>query len=623
MELFRGYIVTNGKASMQKFKDADLLTLDDVRDADSYAGVLGSQTILIDIDDGDQAETLMNIVEEKQLNCLVLQTSRGKHFYFKNTGINTNGVHKRLACGLVADIKCGTKASYGVLKKDGEERFVEWEPEFEGEFDELPKWLEPVSGAKDFNDLAEGDGRNQSLFTYILTLQSEGYTKEETRETIRVINDFVLKEPLDQGELETILRDDAFSKEVFYQKNTFLFDKFAQFLCTQSNIIKINGQLHVYKDGVYVPGKNEIESAMISYIPNLKKAQRSEVMDYLYLIVRENTEVADARYIPFKNGIYDIVEDELLPFSPGIVVTNKTPYDYNPGAYNELMDTTLNKMSCGDADIRAVMEECAGYCLYRRNELGKAFILTGDKANGKSTFLDLVKRMLGTENISALDLNEMAERFSTAMMFGKLANIGDDIGDEFLMGKHVSNFKKIVTGNRIKAEFKGQDGFEFEPYTKLLFAANTIPRMRDQTGAVLRRLVIIPFNAKFTKDDPDYDPYIKYKLIEPEPMEYFINVAVEGLRRVLENNEFTQSEAIEEQIHEYELQTNPVVGFLHWLKEGDVVNKTTRSVYNKYQTWCFENGGKSMSKSYLDNAVKKEFDVVIEEKADDYYFTRG
>ena len=187
MELFRGYIVTNGKASMQKFKDADLLTLDDVRDADSYAGVLGSQTILIDIDDGDQAETLMNIVEEKQLNCLVLQTSRGKHFYFKNTGISNNGVHKRLACGLVADIKCGSKASYGVLKKDGEERFVEWEPEFEGEFDELPKWLEPVRGAKDFNDLAEGDGRNQSLFTYILTLQSEGYTKEETRETIRVI----------------------------------------------------------------------------------------------------------------------------------------------------------------------------------------------------------------------------------------------------------------------------------------------------------------------------------------------------------------------------------------------------------------------------------------------------
>ena len=623
MELFRGYIVTNGKASMQKFKDVDLMTLEQVRDADSYAGVLGSQTILIDIDDGEQAETLMDIVEEKQLNCLVLQTSRGKHFYFKNTGISNNGVHKRLACGLVADIKCGSKASYGVLKKDGEERFVEWEPEVEGEFDELPRWLEPVSGAKDFNDLAEGDGRNQSLFTYILTLQSEGYTKEETRETIRVINDFVLKEPLDQNELETILRDDAFSQEVFFKKNVFLFDKFAQFLCTQSNIIKIHGQLHVYKDGVYVPGKGEIEAAMISYIPNLKKAQRTEVMEYLQLIVRENTEVADARYIPFKNGIYDIVEDELLPFSPDIVVTNKTPYDYKPEAYNELMDITLDKMACGDEQIRAVMEECAGYCLYRRNELGKAFILTGEKANGKSTFLDLVKKMLGEENISALDLNEMAERFSTAMMFGKLANIGDDIGDEFLMGKHVSNFKKIVTGNRIKAEFKGQDGFEFEPYTKLLFAANTIPRMRDQTGAVLRRLVIIPFNAKFTKEDPDYDPYIKYKLIEPGPMEYFISIAVAGLRRVLENNQFTQSAAIDEQVREYELQTNPVVGFINLLEESDVVNKSSKGIYSKYQGWCYETGGKPMSKSYIDNAVKRHFGLEIEKKVDDYYFTRS
>ena len=623
MELFRGYIVTNGKASMQKFKDVDLMTLEQVRDADSYAGVLGSQTILIDIDDGEQAETLMDIVEEKQLNCLVLQTSRGKHFYFKNTGINNNGIHKRLACGLVADIKCGSKASYGVLKKDGEERFVEWEPEVEGEFDELPRWLEPVSGAKDFNDLAEGDGRNQSLFTYILTLQSEGYTKEETRETIRVINDFVLKEPLDQNELETILRDDAFSQEVFFKKNVFLFDKFAQFLCTQSNIIKIHGQLHVYKDGVYVPGKGEIESAMISYIPNLKKAQRTEVMEYLQLIVRENTEVADARYIPFKNGIYDIVEDELLPFSPDIVVTNKTPYDYKPGVYDELMDITLDKMACKDSQIRAVMEECAGYCLYRRNELGKAFILTGEKANGKSTFLDLVKKMLGEENISALDLNEMAERFSTAMMFGKLANIGDDIGDEFLMGKHVSNFKKIVTGNRIKAEFKGQDGFEFEPYTKLLFAANTIPRMRDQTGAVLRRLVIIPFNAKFTKEDPDYDPYIKYKLIEPGPMEYFISIAVAGLRRVLENNQFTQSAAIDEQVREYELQTNPVVGFINLLEESDVVNKSSKGIYSKYQGWCYETGGKPMSKSYIDNAVKRHFGLEIEKKVDDYYFTRS
>ena len=108
--------------------------------------------------------------------------------------------------------------------------------------------------------------------------------------------------------------------------------------------------------------------------------------------------------------------------------------------------------------------------------------MTGDKSNGKSTFLDCVKAILGDRNISALDLKELGDRFNTSMMFGKLANIGDDIGDDFLQGSQVSVFKKIVTGNRIKAERKGQDPFEFNPFIKLLFSANDIPRMKDKFG---------------------------------------------------------------------------------------------------------------------------------------------
>ena len=199
-----------------------------------------------------------------------------------------------------------------------------------------------------------------------------------------------------------------------------------------------------------------------------------------------------------------------------------------------MADITLSKLACADMEIRLLLEECIGYCFYRRNELGKAFILTGDKNNGKSTFLDVVKHILGEQNISALDLKELGDRFSTSMMFGKLANIGDDIGDDFLQGSQVAVFKKIVTGNRIKAERKGQDPFEFNPYIKLLFSANDIPRMKDKTGAVLRRLVIIPFNASFSKKDKDYDPYIKYKLIEQGSIEYLIKLGVDGLHRILE-----------------------------------------------------------------------------------------
>lgn len=126
------------------------------------------------------------------------------------------------------------------------------------------------------------------------------------------------------------------------------------------------------------------------------------------------------------------------------------------------------------------MEECIGYCFFRQNELSKSFILTGSGSNGKSTFLDMIKNVLGRQNYVALDLDELSERFSTSSMFGKLANIGDDISDEFLQGKALSQFKKLVSGNDVKGENKGQDVFFFRPTVKLLFSANEIPRMRNR-----------------------------------------------------------------------------------------------------------------------------------------------
>lgn len=129
-------------------------------------------TILIDIDDAEQSEILMNIVEEYQLDCRVYCTSRGRHFLFKNHSITRNRTHVPLAVGLTADIKLGTRSSYEVIKIDGEERFIEWDIEEGGTYQEVPKWLFPVRTAVDFLDMDAGDGRNQALFNYILTLTS-------------------------------------------------------------------------------------------------------------------------------------------------------------------------------------------------------------------------------------------------------------------------------------------------------------------------------------------------------------------------------------------------------------------------------------------------------------------
>ena len=606
MKLFKGYVPTKNKKCLEKFKDVtNLKTLDEVRDLPEYAGILGEETILVDVDDQVQSEILMDIVEDLQLKCKVIQTTRGKHFYFKNTQIKGNKTGTKLGCGLIADIKIGLKASYSILKFNNEERFCEWDIEQGEEYDEIPKFLFPVKSNIDFLNLQEGDGRNQTLFNYILTLQNNDFTNDEIKECITLINKYVLKDKLDDKELNIILRDEAFQKPSFYNGTNFLFDKFATFLKNNNHIIKINNQLHIYKDGIYVDGLSEIEHMMIFYIPNLSKAKRSEVLNYLDVLIRDNTEPSTANLIAFKNGIYDIINDEFSDFNPNEIITNRIDWNYNPEAYSEVCDRTLNKLACQDKSIRELIEEMIGYCFYRRNELGVSFILTGDKSNGKSTFIDMVMRLLGFNNTSALDLGELGDRFKTAELFGKLANLGDDISDDFI--KNPAIFKKLVTGDRVNVERKGQDPFDFNNYAKFLFSANDIPRIKDKTGAVLRRLIIVPFNATFSKNDPDYDPYIKYKLRDDSVMEYLILLGIKGLKRVLENRKFTTNEKIEAEIKEYEERNNPITLFFKDTPIEEIENEPTTLIFQRYREFCTANDLINMTNIEFGKLVNKHY----------------
>ena len=368
----------------------------------------------------------------------------------------------------------------------------------------------------------------------------------------------------------------------------------------------------MYRDGIYVNGYEEIEAEMIQHIPNLNRQKRSEVMAYLDILVRKNTQMSSANYIAFKNGIYDISTDEFIDFSPDLIITNKINYDYVPNAESEIVDKSLNKLACNDESVRALLEEVIGYCFYRRNELRKSFILIGDKSNGKSTYLDMIKTLLGDENTSALDLKELGDRFKTAEMFGKLANIGDDIGDDFIPNPAV--FKKLVSGDRVNVERKGQNPFDFNNYGKLLFSANNIPRIKDKSGAVISRLVIIPFDAQFSVNDADYDPYVKYKLRQPENMEYLIQLGIKGLKRVLQNREFTTSQRVQKELREYEENNNPVLLFFKEINIEDIENNPTKDVYKKYSEFCIANSFQPMSNIEFSKQVKKYYDMEIIDK---------
>ena len=618
---FRGYVETKDKKCIEKFKNrTDFKTYEQVQSLPEFAGILAEETILVDIDDAEQSEILFKLVEDLQLNCRVYATTRGKHFLFKNAGVDKCFTHCKLAIGLTADIKVGVKNSYEVLKFNGQEREIIYDiyEEDGEEYQEIPKFLTPVRGKAEFLDMDAGDGRNQALFNYILTLQSADFEKEEARDVLRKINQYVLKEPLTEDELNVIMRDEAFSKPIFFKGTTFLFDKFAVFLKNNHHIIRINGQLHMYKDGIYVSGQEEIEAAMIQHLPQLNRAKRQEVMAYLNILIRENTKATTANVIAFRNGLYNIATDVFQDFTPDVVITNKIPWDFNRHAASEAIDEMLENVSCGDAEIRMLLEEIVGACMYRSNTLagGKAFILTGTGSNGKSTYLKTLSALMSEKNISSLDLKKLGDRFSTVMMFGKLANIGDDISNEFVTDTAV--FKKIVTGETIDAEQKGQPKFDFKPFCKLLFSANSIPRMGkgSDSQAIMRRLVIVPFNAKFKSDDPNFRPGIEDELKGQESMEYLIQLGIQGLKRVLAAKNYTTSDKIKQELEEYEERNNPLLMFMKDcdMEEYDLENEPTSAVYDRYKEFCLAESLQPLSKIEFSRQMVKTFNYKIVDK---------
>jgi len=605
LELYKGFIQTKNKKPLKEFKDGkNLISYDWARKLPEFAGVLNDGIVLVDVDDQHNSDIVFQIIQDLKIQCYVIDTTRGKHFLFQAPDdLTNNKIKTNTALGIKVDIKLGSKNSCQVLKHNGIMRRWIYKPTRD-QLDIIPFWLKPVKHDNDFSALGEGDGRNQALFNYILTLQSAGFTKDEIRFTIKLINDYVLKEPLPEREINTILRDEAFLKQSFFVKNKFLHDEFAKYIQRENHIIKIDNVLHIYKDGVYSSNHRDIEAVMIQHIPQLKQAQRKEVLAYLELIAPEK-EPAPVNLIALANGIYDLETDKLIDFSPDIIIKNKVPVDYVPDAYDENVDKVLDKITCNDKELRHLLEEMVGYLLFRRNELRKCFILIGDGQNGKSTFIDMLKKFLGEENYSSLALEELGHRFKTAEVFGKLANLGDDISSQYIDNNAV--FKKLVTGETVNVERKGKDPFEFRSYAKMIFAANTLPRINDTSDGLISRLIIIPFNAKFSPDDPDFDPFIKDKLLTESAMQYLLRLGLHGLKRILNQKQFTMPDVVKRELRQYEVYNNPVMA---WLEEGQKVeNEPTADVHRRYQAWCYDNGLKPLGPIPFSREVCKRLNL--------------
>ena len=584
LNFFKGFLLTKNKIATKKWTHTNLLDWNQVQQAEEVAGVLANNVICLDCDDDTNANILLNIVKDLKIKTTVIKTTRGLHFYFLSR-YKKNRVGTYLACGVKCDIRSGNSNSYCIVKWAGQEREVI----YNNNCGDLPYFLNPVDIKINFQNMKKGDGRNSTLFSYKQYLARLNFTDEQIKNTITIINRYILLEPLPASELRTVNRPENF--EPLRQKNTgFKFNEFADELIEVEKIKKIEGVLHIYDDGIYTPNILKIQKKMLMRKSDLKDQQRREVLKYLE-IMAEDVKKINYNYIACNNGVYNLDTGNLQEFNSDLIITNKIPVDYNPtSASCELMNKTLLQYSCNNMEIYQLILEMVGYCLYRRNELGKCFILLGDKQNGKSTLLKVISSLVGSNNISSLDMASLGMRFITSQLHNKLVNIGDDIADEFIKGDTMAIFKKIVTGEKITAEYKGRDPFQFEPFCKLLFSANVLPKLKDFTEAGTRRIVIIPLRAKFEPQSSEFNPYIIDDLTKKQELEWLLLYSLNALQTVLKNKKFSEGEQVSEELENYKRENNPVLEFLNEQNKKDVHGWEIKKAYLDYLTWTEENG---------------------------------
>jgi len=258
------------------------------------------------------------------------------------------------------------------------------------------------------------------------------------------------------------------------------------------------------------------------------------------------------------NGMFDLRTFQLLPHDPKYLSTVQLPVEFHPEASCPNTMKFLSEVLYKEDLV--VIQELLGYLLWKGMPAHKAWMLVGSGSNGKSTFIELIRKLLGEHNISSRGLVDLElNRFATADLFGKLANVHADLPDIAL--RSTGKFKMLTGGDPVTAEQKFKNAFQFVNYAKMVFSTNKIPEAVDDTDAFFRRWELITFPNVFTGEKEDRN--LKAKLSTPEELSGQFNFAIEGLKRLQANNwHFSNPRTTDEIRREYVRKSSPIRAFL-------------------------------------------------------------
>ena len=293
--------------------------------------------------------------------------------------------------------------------------------------------------------------------------------------------------------------------------------------------------------------------------------------------------------VNLRNGTFEISAKEqiLRKFEKADFLTYQLPFEYIPNSEAPIFMKFLNQV-LPEKELQTVLAEYLGYIFIKNHvlKLEKVMILFGSGANGKSVLFEIISALLGEQNITSYSLSSLTDKngYYRAMISHKLLNYASEINGKL----ETSLFKQLCSGEPVEARSPHEKPILIRDYAKLLFNANMLPKETESTHAYFRRFLIIPFNVTIPPEHQDKE--LAQKIISNELSGVF-NWILEGLKRLLKNKNFSNSEIVKQQVKMYETESDSVLMFLEDEQYifSTIHNKKLKDLFQEYKNNCNNN----------------------------------
>ena len=315
---------------------------------------------------------------------------------------------------------------------------------------------------------------------------------------------------------------------------------------------------------------------------------------------KEVFDESDVNKVVLTNGVYDLKKDTFSEqFDPDLHARSSHPIVYDRKADCPNFIGFIEEIA-GSENVDFIFE-WFGYNFYREYTIQKMLFVQGLGGTGKSTLINILRAMIGADNYSAVTLQHlMQERFAKIGLYRKTANFDTDAKPQYLADG--ATLKMLTGEDSIYADRKNKEPITFYNYAKLSFAMNELPPMRDFSGGLRRRMVILEMNKVLTEEIKRKYPLDQIMAETPG----IFNRAMEGLRGVLRNKDFSVSDGMKNSVEKWEKGNDVVAMFLEDECEIGLDKKAAVSeVYPTYRQYCLDSGYKPLARNSFNQRLRE------------------